>query len=204
VLVRLRHPLRKPRPTAPPPYGWWSIPGHCRALRGWHASTRAAPSSSVSFRMNMGSPLRVLSESLLAPGHEALGLALGGGCAFGRLLFLCWPLRHHQRPQPRIRRQHPVNRIRCSRGRGISAASRCMNSSGGVPLCVVPSRHGVLSLSSTCPAALHCTRSSDRAGRVMWRHTCSSRLRSCASQRTARQSRAIRSSRRWAGQATRE
>ncbi len=36
----------------------------------------------------------------------------------------------------------------------ISAASRCMNSSGLITRCVVPSRHGVLSFSSTCPAAL--------------------------------------------------
>jgi hypothetical protein len=31
----------------------------------------------------------------------------------------------------------------------------------------VPSRQGVLSVSSTCPAALSCTRSSDSAGRVI-------------------------------------
>jgi hypothetical protein len=52
-----------------------------------------------------------------------------------------------------------------------------MNSSGLITKCVVPSRHGVLSFSSTCPAALSCTRSSDSAGRVMKRHSCSSRLR---------------------------
>lgn len=45
-----------------------------------------------------------------------------------------------------------------------SAASRCMNSSGLNTRCVVPTLHGVLSLSSTCPAALSCTRSSDSAG----------------------------------------
>jgi hypothetical protein len=33
-----------------------------------------------------------------------------------------------------------------------------MNSNGLITRCVVPSRHGVLSLSSTCPAALSCTR----------------------------------------------
>jgi hypothetical protein len=42
-----------------------------------------------------------------------------------------------------------------------------MNSSGLITRCVVPSRHGVLSLSSTWPAALSCTRSSDSEGRVM-------------------------------------
>jgi modulator of FtsH protease len=41
-----------------------------------------------------------------------------------------------------------------------------MNSSGLITRCVVPSRHGVLSLSSTWPAALSCTRSSDSEGRV--------------------------------------
>jgi len=34
-----------------------------------------------------------------------------------------------------------------------------MNSSGDFTMCVVPSRQAVLSLSITCPAALHCTRS---------------------------------------------
>jgi hypothetical protein len=57
----------------------------------------------------------------------------------------------------------PWNRMRCSLGRGTSAASRCMNSSVLITRCVVPSRHGVLSLSCTCPAALSCTRASDSA-----------------------------------------
>ena len=35
------------------------------------------------------------------------------------------------------------------RGRGTSAASRCMYSSGDILRCVVPSRQGVLSLSTT-------------------------------------------------------
>ena len=56
-----------------------------------------------------------------------------------------------------------VDLIRCSLGRGTSAASRCMNSSGLMTRCAVRSRHGVLSLSPTCPAALSCTRSSDDA-----------------------------------------
>jgi len=60
-----------------------------------------------------------------------------------------------------------TKRIRCSLGRGTSAASRCMNSSGDITKCVVPSRQGVLSLSTTCPAALVCTRSLASAGRVM-------------------------------------
>ena len=53
-----------------------------------------------------------------------------------------------------------TKRIRCSLGLGTSAASRCMNSSGHITKCVVPSRQGVSSLSTTCPAALVCTRSS--------------------------------------------
>jgi hypothetical protein len=60
-----------------------------------------------------------------------------------------------------------TKRIKCSRGRGTRAASRCMNSSGLITRCVVPSRQGVLSFSTTCPAALVCNRSSARAGRVM-------------------------------------
>jgi predicted MFS family arabinose efflux permease len=61
----------------------------------------------------------------------------------------------------------PWKRIRCSRGLGTSAASRCMNSSGDITRWVVPSRQAVLSLSTTCPAALVCTRSLASAGRVM-------------------------------------
>ena len=34
-----------------------------------------------------------------------------------------------------------------------------MNSSGDITMCLVPSRQAVLSLSTTCPAALICTRS---------------------------------------------
>ena len=49
----------------------------------------------------------------------------------------------------------------------------------------VPSRRAVLSLSTTWPAALICTRSSGSAGPVMQRHSCSSRLQSCAWHRTA-------------------
>jgi len=87
-----------------------------------------------------------------------------------------------------------TKRIRCSLGLRTRAARRCMNSSGdnlagralaelgpfgwhkqstglSVPRLstrwVVPSRQGVLSLSTTCPAALVCTRSFARAGRVM-------------------------------------
>ena len=60
-----------------------------------------------------------------------------------------------------------TKRIRCSLGLGTSAASRCMNSSGDITRCVVPSRQGVLSLSTTCSAALVCTRSLAKAGRVM-------------------------------------
>ena len=64
-------------------------------------------------------------------------------------------LRHHQRAQLGVGRQDAVvrvadtKRIRCSLGLGTSAASRCMNSSGEVTRCVVPSRQGVLSLSTT-------------------------------------------------------
>ena len=72
-----------------------------------------------------------------------------------------------------------------SRGRGTSAASRCMNSSGRMTKCVVPPRHRVLSFSTTCPAELICTRLSDSAGRVMERHSCSSRRRSRAFTHTA-------------------
>ena len=45
--------------------------------------------------------------------------------------------------------------------------SRSMNSSGDMARCVVPSHQGVFNLSTTCPAALVCTRSLASAGRVM-------------------------------------
>ena len=48
----------------------------------------------------------------------------------------------------------PWNRMRCSLGLGASAASHCMNSGGDITRCVVPSRQGVFSLSTTWPAAL--------------------------------------------------
>lgn len=51
------------------------------------------------------------------------------------------------------------------RGCGFGALSNCMNSSGLMPTCVVPSLHGVLSFNATCPAALNYTRSSESAGR---------------------------------------
>ena len=97
------------------------------------------------------------------------------------------PLRHHQRAQLGVGGQHAVEAdevqppspdtnspvdclclargratgpTRPARGRGTSAASRCMHSSGDITRCVVPSRQGVLSFSTTCPASLHCTRSS--------------------------------------------
>ena len=59
------------------------------------------------------------------------------------------------------------NRLDFARGRGTSAANRCMHSSGLNTRSEVPSRQGVLSLSSTCPAALTCTLSSESPGRVM-------------------------------------
>ena len=46
-----------------------------------------------------------------------------------------------------------------------------MNSSGDIARCVVPSRQGVLSVSTTLTAALVCTRSLTSAGQVMWRHS---------------------------------
>ena len=61
----------------------------------------------------------------------------------------------------------PWKWMRCSLGLGTSAASRCMSSSGDITMRVVPSRQAVLSLSTTCPALLICTRSLASAGRVM-------------------------------------
>jgi hypothetical protein len=45
------------------------------------------------------------------------------------------------------------------RGKGASAISFCKNSGCDISECVVPSRQGVFSFSTTCPAALICTRS---------------------------------------------
>jgi len=60
----------------------------------------------------------------------------------------------------------PWKRIRCGLGLGTSAASRCMNSSGDITMCVMPSRQAVLSLSTTCSTgvtSLGCVASSRRS-----------------------------------------
>lgn len=74
-----------------------------------------------------------------------------------------------QRGSAHVARRSYANtrRIRCSRGLGTSAASRCLNLSGDITRRVVPSRPAVSSLITTCPAALVCTRSLASAGRVM-------------------------------------
>ena len=62
------------------------------------------------------------------------------------------------------------NRIRCSRGRGTKAASRCMNSIGVSTMWVVPywyHGHAVFSLRLTLPSRLTARRSLEIAGRVM-------------------------------------
>jgi len=52
----------------------------------------------------------------------------------------------------------------CSLGSGNCAARCVMNSSGDITRSVMPTRHGVLSLNTTCPAALRFTRSLASAG----------------------------------------
>ena len=61
----------------------------------------------------------------------------------------------------------PWNLMRCDLGRGTSAASRCMKSSGLITKCVAPSHHGVFTVWPACHAALSGTRSSDSDGRLM-------------------------------------
>ena len=60
-----------------------------------------------------------------------------------------------------------------------------LESIGDINKCVAPLRHRVLSLSTSWPAALVCTHSFARAGRVMQRQSCSRACRSSAAQRTA-------------------
>jgi len=72
------------------------------------------------------------------------------------------------RPSGTVReRPLPGKPVRPELGRCTSAAGCCMSSSGLITSRVVPSRHGVLNLSSTCQAALTCTRSSEGACCVM-------------------------------------
>ena len=71
----------------------------------------------------------------------------------------------------------PWKRIRCNRGRGTSAAGRCMNSSGDITMWVVPSCQADFRRSTTLPVRFNCSRSLAIAGRVMYRHSCSSRWR---------------------------
>jgi hypothetical protein len=61
----------------------------------------------------------------------------------------------------------PCKRMRCRRGLGTNAASRCINAIGICTKCVAPLRHGVLSLSTTLPSRLTLRRSLEIAGRVM-------------------------------------
>ena len=53
---------------------------------------------------------------------------------------------------PALGASTPWKRIRCRRGRGTSAARRCMNSRGDITMCVVPLRERLLSCSTTSPA----------------------------------------------------
>jgi hypothetical protein len=69
-----------------------------------------------------------------------------------------------ERPFARGKREH---RRAGRRSKGASATCFCKNSGCEISKCVVPSRQGVFSFSTTCPAALICTRSLSRAGRVM-------------------------------------
>lgn len=61
----------------------------------------------------------------------------------------------------------PWNLMRRTLGQATNMASRCMSSSGLMIRCMVPSRHGVFSFSSTCSDALICMRPSGGDGRVM-------------------------------------
>ena len=78
----------------------------------------------------------------------------------------CRPISDIRRPELVATKQ---SLARASRERprvaGTGAASRGTSSSGDITRCVVPSRHGVLSLSPNCPEDLHYTRASDSAGR---------------------------------------
>ena len=81
------------------------------------------------------------------------------GVELRRVGILVGTCRDHQRPQlGRWAPSTPWKRIRRNLGRGTGAARRCMNVSGDITMWVVPSRHAVSSSSTTCPAALHCTR----------------------------------------------
>ena len=77
------------------------------------------------------------------PGRGLLALTLGSRCLNDLLLIdACRSLPHPLRPQA-FGASTPWNLIRCSRGRGTNAASRCTNTSGDITPCMVPSRLGV-------------------------------------------------------------
>jgi hypothetical protein len=75
---------------------------------------------------------------------------------------------HDRGTQPGIGREHPA---RNGSGAGAGAAparpTRCMNSSGDSLMCVAPSRHALLSCSTTSPAPSRSSRSKAIARRVM-------------------------------------
>ena len=103
----------------------------------------------------LGSRAQAIPVRSVRPVRVSLGLdhAFAGGNGCGGPFLHLGPLRHHQGPQFALGASTPWNLMRCRRGWGTSAASRYMNSSGLKTRCVVPSRHGVFSFSSTCPAA---------------------------------------------------
>jgi hypothetical protein len=122
-----------------------------RCGRAWTVWTShsAAESASVAGSSRSGGPCGTTSPRSLAFGASTPWFAHRGAAHFAQRSYADTKL------------------MRCRRGCGTRAASRCMNSSGLITGCVVPSRHGVFSFSSTCPAALSWILWSDSAGRVM-------------------------------------
>jgi hypothetical protein len=99
--------------------------------RAWAISPWAAAAASLAAFASLVGPCGTTSARSLAFGASTPWFAQRGSAHFAKRSYADSKL------------------IRCSRGRGTSAASRCMNSNGLMTRCAVPSRHGVLSLSST-------------------------------------------------------
>ncbi len=130
--------------------------GSIRILDGSLLGSRHGRGGRVDVRFGQGQPRLPGQESLFVPAHTNVPFGLyrrhrnprrsfpgGTTCALGLTLGT----------------STPCEWIRCGFGQGTRVASRCMYSNGDITRCVVPSRHGVFSFSTTRPAAMHCTRS---------------------------------------------
>ena len=103
------------------------------------AAVRAMLHVDVEDALEQPCPTHAVRPDLHSP-----DLALGSDNAFGGRLFVrARSLRHDQRPQLGVRGQDAMEPDEVQPRTRYQRRCRCMNSSGDITRCVVPSRHGV-------------------------------------------------------------